>query len=59
MDMKKIRLLHVSGMAHSPAIKSIDSDKVQISLGQLLPGVYLLEIVAKNGLKYIKKVVKI
>lgn len=59
VDIEKIRLLHVSGMAHSPVVKYSNDKKVELSLSYLLPGVYLLEIVGKNGIKYVKKVVKI
>ena len=59
VDINKIRFLHVSGMAHSPVVKYSNDKKVELSLSHLLSGVYLLEIVGKNGIKYVKKVVKI
>jgi serine protease len=58
IDIKKIRLLHVSGISHSPAVKYSNDAKVEMSLSNLLPGVYLLEIVGRNGVRYVRKVVK-
>ncbi len=59
IDMEKVRILHISGQVYIPSIKYSSGNRMEISLSHLSAGIYVLEITGRNGIRYVKKVVKI